>query len=285
MILVTGKNGQVGHAVGSLLAKRDRPFTAVDRHDLDLSKPERIQTTLDRLQPSVIINPAAYTNVELAEKNTDLAFTVNAKAPEQIAKWCAENGAALVHFSTDYVFDGRNNTPWKETDATNPINVYGASKLAGEQAILGHLPNAIILRTSWVYASQGSNFVLKIRDLARTRETLTVVNDQFGTPNSATFLAETTLHLLSHLDQLGGVYNLSAMGVTTWFDFAAYFLEEFKGHGETFAACDLRPVSSAQFPTIAARPPYSCLDTSKLATALSGHLFPGWKSCFQREFF
>src|SRR5262249_53202744 len=194
-ILVTGVSGQVGGALLPLL--RDHDVVAADRATLNLAEADGIEAVLDRLAPEFIVNPAAYTAVDKAEDERELAMQVNAQAPGALARWARANDVPLIHFSTDYVFDGGGTALWRESDMTGPLSVYGASKLAGEQAIRAAGGDVLIIRTSWVYAARGANFLRTILRLARERKELRIVADQIGAPTSAPLIAETVARLMS----------------------------------------------------------------------------------------
>ncbi len=230
-ILVTGVTGQVGAALRAPLESAGSVIAA-DRSVLDLSRPEQLRSTLDRMSPDLIVNPAAYTAVDRAEEERELAFRINAEAPGAIARWAAGRGVPFIHFSTDYVFDGSGERPWREDDPTGPLSAYGASKLAGEQAIRSAGGSHLIIRTSWVYAAQGSNFLRTIVRLAQQRAELRVVADQFGAPTSARLIAGVVADMLRSSPLLaerfaasGGLVNVSASGETTWHGFATAIVE------------------------------------------------------------
>jgi dTDP-4-dehydrorhamnose reductase len=269
-ILITGISGQVG---GALLTRlRDHDLIAADRPMLDLAQPERIAGTLDRLAPELIINPAAYTAVDRAEDERDHANLVNATAPGAIARWAADHGVPLLHFSTDYVFDGGGDRPWREDDSTSPLSVYGASKLAGEHAIRTAAGTFLIVRTSWVYAAQGTNFLRTIARLARERKELRIVADQIGAPSSAALIAENVAAMLAdglsafrdRCRQANGLVHLCAAGETSWHGFAAAIIDGLNARGVKLAVARVDPISTAQYPTRATRPHNSRLDLSRL---------------------
>lgn len=242
--------------------------TALDRAALNLSDAAAIRKTVRTLRPDVIVNPAAYTAVDKAETEPDLAYAINAEAPRILAEEAAELGARMVHYSTDYVFDGRASKPYRETDMTNPLGVYGASKLAGEKAVQQAGQQHLILRTSWVYGAYGKNFLHTILRLARERDSLGIVADQFGAPTSSHDIASATLTLLkSWQPELSGIYHLTNSGYTSWYGFAVAILQAYEG---LQAERDLPPlrvsseavraITTAEYPTPAARPANSRLD-------------------------
>jgi dTDP-4-dehydrorhamnose reductase len=276
-IVVTGATGQIGYEAVRQLAPHGK-VVGLTRGDLDLSDPAAIREAMRRLRPRVIVNAAAYTAVDLAETERGFATAINAVAPGILAEEARRLGAVLVHFSTDYVFDGRKGSPYVETDRPNPLSVYGATKLAGEQAIQGVGGTHVILRTSWVYGARGTNFVRTIMRLAREREELRVVNDQIGAPTWSRTIASIIGDILGHeLERgselsagLSGLYHLSAAGETSWFDFARCILEKDPRRQEQ--KCQrITPVSSDEFAAaakkpVARRPAYSVLDNAAFAT-------------------
>ncbi len=270
-ILVTGARGQVGGELVALLPALG-DVVGVDRAALDLADVDAIRRTMRAVAPDVVINAAAYTAVDRAETERDLAFAINARAPAILAEEARRQGAILIHYSTDYVFDGRATTPYAEDAATGPLNVYGASKLAGEAAIAASRAHAIVLRTSWVYGLTGHNFLRTIRRLAALRDELTIVADQTGTPNWSRALARATGDLvgcgLPALAERAGLYHLSATGATTWYGFAKAIV----------GARDrprVIPIPTASYPTPARRPAYGVLATERLRTTF-GISLPSW---------
>jgi dTDP-4-dehydrorhamnose reductase len=268
-ILVTGCNGQVGWELARVLEPLG-DIVAFDRAGLDLALPDRVRATLAQLRPDVIVNAAAYTAVDSAETDPETAFAVNARGSEILAEEAKRNGALLVHYSTDYVFDGRKDRPYVETDGTHPLSTYGRSKLEGEKAIQNVGCRHIILRTAWVYAARGRNFLLTIRRLARERPELRVVNDQFGAPTSAPAIARATGEILSAIARgkgEDGIFHMTAAGRVSWFDFARLIVAQ---SGPPFPA--VLPIPSLDYPTPAARPRNSCLSSSRLATRFAVRL-------------
>lgn len=274
-ILLTGVNGQVGWELRRTLAPLGEVIAA-DRKVLDLADTAHIRSQVAALAPDLIVNPAAYTAVDQAESEPALAYAINAAAPGELAA-C---GVPLVHFSTDYVFDGRKGDAYTEADAPNPLGVYGASKRAGEDAVAQAGTPHLILRTSWVYGLRGRNFLLTMQRLARERETLSVVDDQFGAPTWSRLVAETTALVVARwlgrgdLAADAGVYHLACSGRTSWHGFAAAILADLAGRGETRLA-RLGAIPTSGYPTPAARPANSTLDCSKLA-ATFGVRLPDW---------
>lgn len=282
-ILVTGVTGQVGSSLATKLATFGSVVSA-DRSMLDLTRPEDIASRLDEIAPDLIVNPAAYTAVDRAEDERDLAFLVNADAPRALARWCAPRQVALLHFSTDYVYSGRGNAPWKESDETGPLSVYGASKLAGESAIREVGGPHLIARTSWVYAATGSNFLRTIVRLAREREELRIVADQIGAPTSAGIIADTLAAffaspggLPSVIERTDGLVHVAAAGSTSWHGFATSIVEGLRTRGVPLKVERVVAIGTADFPTKAQRPANSRLDLSRLSQAL-GRSTPDWSA-------
>lgn len=264
-ILITGAQGQVTRALQARLANLGEVH-ALGSHQLNLADPQAIRAQVRELAPGLIINPAAYTAVDQAESEAPLAHAINATAPGVLAEEAARLGVPLIHYSTDYVFDGAKAEPYVESDATGPLGVYGASKLAGEQAIAAVGGEHLILRTSWVYSLTGRNFLLTMQRLLQEREELRVVADQFGAPTWAGTIAGSTAALIERWQagQAGawGTYHLTASGSTSWFGFAEAIGEQLKAAGKPCAR--LVPIDTAQYPTPARRPTNSRLDCSLL---------------------
>ena len=283
-ILLLGKNGQVGWELQRSLAVLGQ-LTALDRHSSDycgdLSQLDGLADTVRRLQPDVIVNAAAHTAVDRAESEPELARTLNALAPGVLATEAEKLGAWLVHYSTDYVFDGSGNQPWRETDSPAPLSVYGRSKLEGEQRIQATCSKHLIFRTSWVYAARGGNFAKTMLRLARERTQLTVIDDQIGAPTGAELLADVTaLALRSAMaaPALAGIYHLAAAGQTSWHGYARYVLAQAQQAGVALKAGPdaVEAVPTTAFPTPAKRPHNSRLDTHKLQAAF-GLTLPDWQ--------
>lgn len=270
-ILVTGAQGQVGFELARLLPACGE-VVALGRAGLDLADPDALVARVRAVAPDLIVNAGAYTAVDLAEKERVSAFAVNARAPQILAEEARRIGALLIHYSTDYVFDGMASVPYREDAPVAPLNVYGASKLAGEQAIAAVGAHALTLRTSWVYGLRGRNFLVTIRRLAAEQPELRIVADQTGTPNWAVALATATADLVAQglpaLKERAGLYHFSATGATTWHGFAQAIV----GSG---AAPVVKPITTAEYPTPARRPAYGALDTS-LFRATFGFGLPAW---------
>jgi len=270
-VLVTGVTGQVGGALKDTLAKIGSVYAA-DRGLLDLSRPGEIAPALERIRPDLIVNAGAYTAVDRAEDEKDLAHVVNAEAPGVIARWAAGHNVPLVHFSTDYVFDGSGTRPWREDDRPNPLSVYGASKLAGEDAVRTAGGPHLIIRTQWVYAASGKNFLRTIARAAADRKVLRIVNDQYGAPTSARLIADIVAQLLApgsgtlaaRFAAANGLLNVAASGDTTWHGFAVAIVQGLKVRGVNLAVEDVRSITTAEYPTKARRPLNSRLDLTRL---------------------
>ncbi len=293
-LLLLGKNGQVGWELQRSLAPLgevialDRQSVNVDGNGLcgDVGDLQTLAQTIRSVRPDVIVNAAAHTAVDKAESEPDLALRLNAEAPEVMALEAKSLGALLVHYSTDYVFDGSGGAARKEGDATGPLSVYGRTKLEGEQRIAATHCRHLIFRTSWVYAARGGNFAKTMLRLAQEREVLSVINDQWGAPTGADLIADVTAHAVRHVsahDGDGGLYHLVAAGETNWHAYASHVIER---------AQSLRPdldwkvqsiaaVPTTAFPTPAARPLNSRLDTQKLQAAMQLHL-PAWQQGVER---
>lgn len=295
-ILLLGKNGQVGWELNRSLAvlgdvmALDRTGARLPGLDTplcgDLTDLDGLCRTVAALRPAAIVNAAAYTAVDRAEAETELAYCINAEAPGALAQAAAACGAWLVHYSTDYVFDGGGNQPWRENDAIGPLNVYGQTKLAGEDAIRSSGCRHLILRTQWVYGTRGGNFARTMLRLACERERLTVVDDQFGAPTGADLIADVTAHALRQVmatGQSGGTYHLAAAGVTTWHGYATHLIDAARRRwpdvGWRVQAID--PVPTSVFPTPARRPHNSRLDTGLLERTFGLYL-PAWQAGVKR---
>jgi len=283
-ILLTGINGQVGHALQSTLATLG-DVIGLDRSQLDLTDTSAIRRCIQQIKPDLIINPAAYTAVDKAESEPELAMAINGVAPGIIAEEAKKLGALLIHFSTDYVFDGAKVTPYVETDITNPLSVYGKTKLAGEEAIRAADTPHIIFRTSWVYGAYGKNFLRTILRLAMERDSLRIVGDQIGAPTSSTSIAETTVaSLLNWHEDKSGTYHLTNSGDTSWYGFAQAiieqysFLQKLNGWSALRTAIEhVEAISTADYPTPAHRPANSRMDCSKLSQIFDIEL-EDWRS-------
>ncbi len=282
-ILLTGVTGQVGFELQRALAPLG-PVLALDRQSCDLSNGAALQQKVRELRPAIIVNPAAYTAVDKAESEPELAMAINGVAPGLLGEAAAEVGALVVHYSTDYVFDGSGTRPYRESDAPNPLSVYGRSKLAGEQALQASGARHLILRTSWVYGAFGGNFAKTMLRLAAEREQLKVVADQFGAPTSAALIADVTAQMLGQYlrgapaDFPGGLYHLAAGGETNWHEYAATVIAAARAAGRPLklAADGLLPIPSRDYPTPAPRPANSRLDTRHLRGTFGLEL-PDWR--------
>lgn len=286
-ILLLGKNGQVGWELQRSLAPLGE-LVALDRagdptHRLcgDLQDLDGLRETVRSLRPDVIVNAAAHTAVDKAQSEPGLARRLNTEAPAALAEAAQALGAWLVHYSTDYVFDGSGSTPWTEDAPTGPLNVYGQTKLEGEQAIAAACPRHLILRTSWVYAARGGNFARTMLRLAAEREALTVIDDQWGAPTGAELIADVTAHAirqLMHRPQDAGTFHLSAAGETSWHGYAGFVLDSARAlrPGLALKTRTIEAVASSAFPTPARRPGNSRLDTRRLQAVFGVHL-PHWQ--------
>ena len=284
-ILLLGANGQVGQELRRTLTTLGEVM-AYSRHEADLSQPHRLAELVAALRPDVIVNAAAYTAVDKAQAEPELAHTVNCGAVKALAEAAAEHDSWLIHYSTDYVFDGSKGTPYLETDPTAPLNVYGETKRAGEEAIAASGCRHLIFRTSWVYALHGKNFLKTILGKAAQVDSLNIVSDQTGAPTGAALIAAITglciYRLLTDRELAGkasGLYHLTAGGVTSWYDYAGFAVAEAAKSGWALKASADRimPVPASQYPTPATRPMYSVLDCGKLC-ATFGLVLPSWQA-------
>lgn len=272
-ILLFGANGQVGHELRRSLAPLGDVVATTRRGHLedgstceiaDFDMPDALPALVERIAPTLVVNAAAYTAVDKAESDRDAAFRANAEAPSRIAAACARMGIPLVHYSTDYVFDGTGTRPYREDDPTAPLGVYGESKLAGEDGIRDSGADHMILRTAWVYASHGKNFLRTMLRLGAERDSLGVVADQIGTPTSAGLIADVTASLLPHAGTRSGTWHLTASGETSWHGFAEAIFAGAVARGMLPKAPQVNAIGTADYPTPARRPAYSRLDTSRL---------------------
>lgn len=283
-ILLLGKDGQLGWELQRSLAVLGQVLALSSRsHEYcgDLTNLQGVAETVRTFAPDVIVNAAAYTAVDKAEGEREQAFLVNAQAVKVLAGLAAELGALLVHYSTDYVFPGNGNAPWSEEDAVGPLNVYGESKLGGEQAILASGCTSLIFRTCWVYAARGNNFARTMLRLATERDSLGVIDDQFGAPTGAELIADVTAHAIACTRRdpaLAGVYHLAASGETTWCGYARFVLEQAAARGLSLKvhAEQVKPLTTDAYPTPAKRPANSRLNTHKLQEAFALTL-PDWR--------
>lgn len=288
ILLLTGCNGQVGFELRRSLAPLGQ-VVALGRADCDLSRPELLRQVVQAVRPDVVINAAAYTAVDQAETEPDLAHAINGVAPGILAEAARAAGSLLVHYSSDYVFDGAKTDAYLETDAPNPQSVYGRTKLAGEQAIAASGAIALVLRTSWVAGAHGSNFAKTMLRLGQERTHLRVIADQFGAPTSASLIADVTAQIVArhwlHGDRdvfNPGLYHLAAAGETTWYGYAKEVLHYAAGHGVNLKAvpASIEAIQAAAYPLLASRPASSRLDTGKLRETFSVHL-PDWREGIQ----
>ncbi|MBJ6978750.1 dTDP-4-dehydrorhamnose reductase [Luteimonas sp. MC1895] len=289
-LLLLGANGQVGHALRPELAALGE-VVCTTRSGLlpdggtcevaDFDQPGTLAALVDRIAPDVVVNAAAYTAVDRAEQERDAAFRANAEAPGALADACARRGALLVHYSTDYVFDGNSSRPWREDDATAPLGVYGASKLAGEAAIRSSGARHMVFRTAWVYGAHGHNFMRTMLRLAAERDELRVVDDQHGTPTAAARIASVTAQALATAGSASGLWHLTASGGTTWHGFASAIIDGAHARGLLPRRPRVLPVPGSEYPTPARRPAYSRLDTSALRAQWPVEL-PDWASDLDR---
>ncbi len=288
-ILLLGKGGQVGWELQRSLSVLGQ-VTALDfdskDHCGDFSNPQGVAETVRALRPDVIVNAAAHTAVDKAESEPELARLLNATTPGLVAEEAAKLGAWMIHYSTDYVFDGSGEQAWSEADATGPLSVYGSTKLEGEALIRASGAKHLILRTSWVYAARGGNFAKTMLRLAQERDRLTVINDQFGAPTGADLLADVTAHAIRHLQHKpedAGLYHCVAGGTTTWCEYAKFVISEAQKIKPELQikATEVAPVPTSAFPTPAQRPHNSRLDTSRLQSTF-GLTLPHWEHGVQR---
>lgn len=270
-VLVLGGSGQIGHEIVRELAWLG-PVTAPARRDADLERPDVVRELVRHVKPDVVVNAAGYTAVDAAESDAEACRRLNAELPEILAECCKSTSALLVHFSSDYVFDGKKRTPYLETDDARPLSTYGASKLAGDRAVESSGAPHLIFRTSWVYASRGRNFVRTMLRLSRERDTLSIVNDQVGAPTSAPAIASAVSQVVRSLaasdlrgasEEASGLYNLTASGSTTWYEFALAILAADRRRSEQIVR-EVRPIATSEYPTPARRPAYSVLDNTQL---------------------
>ncbi|WP_284448401.1 dTDP-4-dehydrorhamnose reductase [Pseudoxanthomonas mexicana] len=288
-VLLFGGNGQVGHELRrSLRALGDVVVTTRSgqlpdgaRCEVaDFDRPDSLAELVERVAPAIVINAAAYTAVDKAEDDADAAFRINAEAPGALARACALRDIPFVHYSTDYVFDGQGSRPYREDDPTAPLGVYGASKLAGEDAVRSAGGRHLILRTAWVYGRHGHNFMKTMLRLGEDRDELRVVADQIGSPTPARLIADVTAGLLQRPDA-EGTFHLTAAGQTSWHGFAAAIFEEAVARGLIARAPRVLPITTADYPTRARRPAYSCLDVGKLERVLARRI-PSWRAGLTR---
>lgn len=285
-ILLTGVNGQVGHALQQNFAQHSTVVAALDRTQLDLTDTSAIRRTVQEIQPDLIINPAAYTAVDKAESEPDLAYAINATAPQVLAEEAAQLNARLIHFSTDYVYAGNKPGVYVESDATQPLSVYGKSKLAGEEAIRATGIPHLIFRTSWVYGAYGKNFMKTILRLAAEREELRIVADQFGAPTSSTSIAQAVLAIIDAWQHQTGTYHLVNFGETSWHGFAQAIVEAYARSAILpplkVSAQHIHAITTQDYPTPAVRPANSRLNCEKLKQDF-GVVLPDWQTALVAE--
>lgn len=284
-LLITGSTGQLGGELARLLPEFTHRYRVVwaDRSDIDLSIADADAWTafLDKHRPDAVVNCAAYTKVDKAEQEPDLAFAANTQAPLYMAQWCHANDALMLHFSTDFVFDGKKNTPYRETDPVAPIGVYGLSKLKGEENVLAHNRRSIVVRTSWVYSTLGNNFVKTMRRLGSEKYQLRVVADQTGSPTYAADLAQASLKILYQTIDIqqhqafGQLFHYANLGVCSWFDLAHQTIQL------SGIDCSVSPIETKDYPTPAQRPAYSVLSSSLIRQTFDLHI-PYWRDSLKR---
>ncbi len=291
-ILLLGANGQVGHELRRSLAPLGEVVCTTRNGTLsdgspceavDFDAPDSLPALVERIGPDIVVNAAAYTAVDKAESEPEAAFRANARAPGEIARACAHRDALLVHYSTDYVFDGTETRPYREDDPVAPLGVYGESKLAGEQAIRNSGTRHLIFRTAWVYADHGKNFLLTMLRLARERDALRVVADQVGTPTPALLIADVTAEALKRPFNGSGLWHLTASGQTSWHGFAQAIVDKAFVDGLIPKKPDVHPIATEDYPTPARRPAYSCLDNRRLEQDFRIGL-PDWQNAMERVF-
>lgn len=284
-ILITGGRGQVGTEL-QIQLRSVAELYAPQRSELDLADADAVRTYLDTLHPDLILNAAAYTGVDQAEAEPEVARRLNADLPKQLAAWCAEHGKGLVHYSTDYVYSGAGDQPWHEQSPTAPLNCYGATKLEGDLAVLSSPCAHLIFRTSWVYSPWGKNFMKTMLKLGATHERLRVVQDQVGAPTPAELIAQITKRVLilnpdqatsSHFLIPDGLYHLTTRGATSWWGFAQAIFEKAREQGYALKVSEIQGIPTQEYPTPATRPLNSRLSLQKLETAL-GMPMPEWRS-------
>jgi dTDP-4-dehydrorhamnose reductase len=282
-VAITGCRGQLGRELVTTATDPLLETYCTDVEEMDITSPDQIDAALTKFNPQVIINAAAYTRVDAAESESELAFAVNATAPALLADWCRRSGAFLVHISTDYVFSGRKGEAYIESDATDPISVYGASKARGERLVRERLPHHLIVRTSWLYSIHGQNFVKTVLALCRKMDVLRIVADQYGSPTNAADLAKGVWSMIAHMDRHAdgpwGTYHFCSRGVASWHDFATEIvrLRSLPTGGRQVR---VEAITTADYPTAAARPTYSVLDCSKLE-ANFGCRPPEWREALR----
>ena len=273
-ILVAGRNGQVARALAALAERVGLPLVTIGRPELDLADPASVERAITATSPRAIINAAAYTLVDKAESEPDVAFRINRDGADFLAQGAERLDAPFIHLSTDYVFDGKKAAPYLEEDRPSPLGIYGRSKLEGEIAVLNACPAALVVRTSWVFSPYGQNFLKTMLRLADTRDHVRVVDDQYGAPTSAADIAQALLAMLEQIEaeheDRGGIFHLTSAGETTWYGFAAAIFETWKKRGRRIPK--LEPIKTADYPTPACRPADSRLNCSKVERIFGIHL-------------
>ena len=289
-VLLFGGNGQVGHELRRSLRPLGDVVVTTRSGELpegvrcevaDFDRPDTLADLVERVAPAIVVNAAAYTAVDKAEDDADAAFRTNAEAPGVLARACATRDIPFVHYSTDYVFDGQGSRPYREDDPTAPLGVYGASKLAGEDAVRSVGGRHLILRTAWVYGRHGHNFMKTMLRLGADRDELRVVADQVGTPTPAALIADVTTELLGLRDAPSGTFHLTPRGETSWHGFAEAVFEEALARGMISRAPKVIPIATSEYPTRARRPAYSCLDIGKVEAHV-GRRLPEWSDSLRR---
>lgn len=280
-VLITGANGQLGNELRERQQISNNAFRFIytDAQELDITNLPQVLEFVRQHSIQYIINCAAYTNVEKAEEDTEMSYLINCAGAENLAKAALENDCRLIHISTDFVFDGKSTTPYTENMTANPLSVYGASKLKGEEAIRAIFPDAIIIRTSWLYSEFGNNFVKTMLRLMNERDELNIVSDQRGTPTYAADLAEMIVHILEYTEQnewKPGTYHFSNKGETTWFDFAKKIKEL-----ANIEKCQVNPIKTEEYNAVAQRPAYSVMDVSKIQSTFHVEI-PKWEEALER---
>lgn len=273
-VLVTGATGQVGSDVVRGLQQRGNEVTALSRAEMDFQDPDAVARQVDRLRADQVINCAAWTQVDQAETRPEAAFMINRDSPGRLAEAIARQGGRLLHVSTDFVFDGRQDRPYREDDKPNPLGVYGRSKFAGEQAVFAALPDATLLRTAWVYGVRGHNFVKTMLRAAQAGKPLKVVADQVGSPTWSRDIAGAIIALVER--EASGLYHYTSAGSTSWHGFAAAILEAAPAAGFELVTDTVAPIATADWPTPATRPAYSVLDTGKIRELIDEPI-PDWR--------
>lgn len=275
-IIVTGANGQLANEIFALSASYSAfEFLFLSKEDLPIHEIEKIRSIFKLHQPQYCINCAAYTAVDRAESEKEMAFLVNGEAAGLLADVCKSLNTKFIHISTDYVFSGSAESPYKEEDQIDPVNAYGASKWRGEELVIKHNKEAVIIRTSWVYSEFGNNFVKTMMRLMKTREEISVVNDQFGSPTYAADLATTILSIIETDRWVPGIFHYSNEGIITWYDFSVAIKEMIRSE------CQIIPIPTSEYPTLAKRPRYSVFDTTKIKSVYKIDI-PHWKQSLNK---